>query len=100
MRKMTYHAKDNWYFERQNDGNVHIYQKSADGQNLASLNVDANMWASIVASVSIAGEDDGGFYRALEFHNDIKFHEKRKAERDEAMKVLQEFSDKFNKRER
>lgn len=64
-----FHVKDGWFFERLSDGSVHLFKKAADGyHNTAALVMDANTWASVISSMSIGGEANGGFYRALDFH--------------------------------
>lgn len=35
---------------------------------IASVTEDADSWSSIVASVSVGGEEDGRWYVAREFH--------------------------------
>ena len=68
-----FHAKDGWYFERLDNGSVHLFKKAADGyHNTADLVMDANIWASVISSVSINGEANGGFYQALDFHNKLQ----------------------------
>jgi hypothetical protein len=45
-----FHAKEGWWFRRDDDGAVAISTPTE------TVTVDANTWASIVASVSAAGE--------------------------------------------
>lgn len=68
---MAFHAKDGWYFERQPDGSVQIWQTDGDGRDHEVI-VTAETWASIVASVSLGGEENGRFYEALAFHNNSR----------------------------
>lgn len=59
------------YFERTADGAVKIVQQERSGDvalPLFEVVVDADSWASIVASVSLGGEMDGRFYEAQRFH--------------------------------
>ncbi len=85
-----FHAFDNLYFGRRTDGSVrvlklHDYQlrylptlsadmhfPEADGAVKApilDMTIPADMWASVVASVSARGEADGRFFLAKAFHN-------------------------------
>jgi hypothetical protein len=78
---MPFHWKDNWYFERREDGSVRIYHE--DSGSIPSiplddddypeydvcLDIDKDSWASIIASVSERGETAETFKEAGEFHN-------------------------------
>jgi hypothetical protein len=75
-----FHLKDGWNFGRQDDGSVVIehrnYQIDAETGKYTQLYtvntrlvVDADGWASVIASVSAGGEDHARFFAALEFHN-------------------------------
>ncbi len=68
-----FHVQDGLYFNRLEDGSVHILKMASghaeDEEILFELTVDENVWASIISSMSKAGEGDGGFYQALHFHN-------------------------------
>jgi hypothetical protein len=70
-----FHAKDNWWFKRLDDGSVRIMQ-IINKENLVDITFDANTWASIISSVSAEGEHDGRFYKALEFHNKLDTEDK------------------------
>ncbi|MEQ1891067.1 MAG: hypothetical protein ABL998_00875 [Planctomycetota bacterium] len=67
---MSYHSHSNWHWERLPDGGVRIVKI---GSTLKDVTLDehivtAETWASIVASVSKGGEENGRFYDALAFH--------------------------------
>ncbi len=73
-----FHYKDGLYFERKEDGTVRVVKtknlaemptSESDPDIIFQFLVDADSWASIVASVSKSGEADGRFYIAGEFHN-------------------------------
>jgi hypothetical protein len=78
-----FHWQNETYFGRRKDGSVRILKfpqqwtfrdgwPDADGLHegaLIDLTIPANHWGSIVASVSHAGEEDGRWYQAMEFHN-------------------------------
>ena len=60
-----FHAHDGWYFQRGDNGAVTVTNvKHAN----CTVTVDANTWASIVASVSVSGETSNTFYAALTLH--------------------------------
>lgn len=90
-----FHQRDNLFFGRMQDGGVRIVKFSApphvtllhgadavtrptDGPHadgefrevkvLLDVRITADEWASIISSMSKAGEADGGFYRALDWH--------------------------------
>lgn len=66
-----FHLNDGLFFERLPEGKVRIVQKEGGpegGTVFFDLTVDANAWASVIASMSYYGEEHFGFYRALEFH--------------------------------
>lgn len=58
-----FHAKDELYFKRANNGNVLIIL----GTSVVEL--DPDTWASAVASVSIHGDTNAAFTRALDLYN-------------------------------
>lgn len=75
-----FHLKEGWNFGRKDDGSVVIehrnYQIDAETGKYTSLYtvntrlvVDADGWASVIASVSAGGEVDNRFFSALNFHN-------------------------------
>jgi hypothetical protein len=66
-----FHWKDRVFFERTEDGSVKVTlggDWDVPGYDL--FTIDRNAWASIVASVSDKGEDNGRFYEALKFHGE------------------------------
>lgn len=62
-----FHAQDGWYFERQPDGSVKI--SAAVHRCIETTVIGPDTWASIVASVSAAGETSTRWQQAREFHN-------------------------------
>lgn len=72
-----FHLTDGLYFERLPHGQVRILKRDGaadDAPVLLNLIVDANAWASVIASMSYYGEEDYGFYRALNFHTGAPLH--------------------------
>ncbi|MDO9333540.1 MAG: hypothetical protein Q7T57_03335, partial [Dehalococcoidales bacterium] len=67
--KMAFHWKDGWYFERLEDGVVRIFHIPL-GEKVADkdIEIDANSWASIVASVTHSGENATTFGLAHNLH--------------------------------
>ena len=63
---LGFHARDGWYFHREPDGSVTIYASTPSAATRVTL--DANTWASVVASVSVTGETAETFNHALTFH--------------------------------
>lgn len=66
-----FHSSDGLYFEKLPDGGVRILKRSGsqeDSPVIFDHVLDANQWASVIASMSLHGEEDGGFYYALQFH--------------------------------
>lgn len=71
------HVKDGLYFERLPDNQVRILKKEKgtdDAPISFDMTLDANLWASVIASMSYYGEEDNGFYRALNFHRGDPIH--------------------------
>jgi 2-polyprenyl-6-methoxyphenol hydroxylase-like FAD-dependent oxidoreductase len=66
----TFHAGDGLFFQRQSDGAVRVLVTNgenplATGQNLrADFTVDADGWASVIASTSLRG-DSADVYREI-----------------------------------
>jgi hypothetical protein len=58
-----FHARDGWYFERQEDGSVKL--SAAVGRSTETLTLPANEWASVVAAVCAEGETSETYQRAL-----------------------------------
>jgi hypothetical protein len=75
---MSFHAKDGWYFDRLDGGQVRITKRvpvlSDDGEYASEravieiVELDENSWASVVASVSEKGEDRDTFDAAQRLH--------------------------------
>lgn len=76
-----FHVRDNLFFGRMSDGAVRVLKfKSAPASSPSAMLsypphlieyefiVPAASWASVVASVSLQGEDHGRFYVAQSFH--------------------------------
>jgi len=72
-----FHVKDGLFFERLPDGQVKIRKtiEKIVGSNkggapfvVLEIILTANEWASVIASMSYYGEEDNGFYRAMNFH--------------------------------
>ena len=66
-----FHLTDNLYFERLPAGGVRIFMKEdsrEDADLVFDITVDASQWSSVIASMSFYGEENYGFYRALQFH--------------------------------
>lgn len=58
-----FHAKDGWYFERQDDGSVKV--SAAVDRSTEVITLGPSTWASIVASMSAEGETSQSYQRAL-----------------------------------
>lgn len=63
-----FHAKNGWYFQREDGGSVRVTVDELDGAS-AEVTFDPDTWASIVASVSFAGEHGDGFRHIQWVHN-------------------------------
>lgn len=64
-------------FEKLSDGNVRLIVRAGvapDAEILIDETIEANIWASIIATMSYYGEEDYGFYRALNFHTGAPLH--------------------------
>lgn len=67
-----FHARDGWYFRRENDGSVRILAPDSLGPGAHQVvTLDADTWASVVASVSGGGETSESFQAARRFHDGI-----------------------------
>ncbi len=76
-----FHYRDNLFFGRNNNGSVRVLKlpnppaggrASVDGcypEAIYDISIDTHGWASIVASVSHAGEEGGRYNEARKFHN-------------------------------
>ena len=56
-------------FHRGKDGNVIVINSGT------TIEIPKNHWCSDIAQVSYHGEEDGGFYRAAQFHYGQPIHE-------------------------
>jgi hypothetical protein len=65
------HTKDGLYFERVGQGDVRIVLEK-DQYNKTEITLPADMWASVVATVSLRGEDATTWREALAQHNKAK----------------------------
>jgi hypothetical protein len=65
-----FHARDNWYFRREDDGSVRVMAPDSTGPGAHQVvTLDADTWASVVASVSRDGETTETFHAARRFHD-------------------------------
>jgi len=65
-----FHARDNWFFRREDDGAVRILAPDSLGPGAHQVvTLDADTWASVVASVSAGGETSESFQAARRFHD-------------------------------
>ncbi|WAZ20154.1 hypothetical protein STRCI_001253 [Streptomyces cinnabarinus] len=65
-----FHARDNWFFRREDDGSVRILAPDSIGPGAhQAVTLDADTWASVVASVSGGGETSESFQAARSFHD-------------------------------
>lgn len=58
-----FHAKDGWYFERLDDGSVKV--SAAVARSTEAITLGPSTWASIIASMSAAGETSQTYHQAL-----------------------------------
>lgn len=64
-----FHASGGWYFRREPDGSVRLMAPDSLGPGAHQLvTLDANTWASAVASVSAGGETAESFRAAEALH--------------------------------
>lgn len=61
-----FHVKNGLCFGKLPDGGVEIYNEG-EVPNF-TIQLTASEWASVIATMSYYGEEDYGFYRALNFH--------------------------------
>jgi hypothetical protein len=59
-----FHVQDSLVFEKMANGGVRVV---LNGSEIVPT-LDASAWASVIANMSYYGEEDYGFYRALNFH--------------------------------
>lgn len=63
-------AREGWYFQREQDGSVTIEATNVyDGEPLEFVTLDAEIWAWVVASVSLTGEHGLTFAAAPHLHD-------------------------------
>lgn len=62
-----FHAHSGWFFRREPDGSVRILAPDSQATHQV-VTLDANTWASVVASVSDTGETGETFRAALAAH--------------------------------
>ena len=69
-----FHYKEGWYFERLPNGSVKISREPQDRvinpPMVTILEIDADSWPSIVASMSVSGENAHTFQTAQKLHNE------------------------------
>lgn len=66
-----FHVKEGLFFERLPDNQVRVLKREKgtdDAPVVFDITLDADSWASVIASMSYYGEEDYGYYRALNFH--------------------------------
>jgi hypothetical protein len=64
-----FHAHSDWYFRRKEDGSVLITAPDSLGPGAHQVvTLDANTWASVVASVSASGETAETWNAARQMH--------------------------------
>lgn len=66
-----FHVNEGLYFGKTPDGGVRILKRSGNDSESPVIfdhELNANEWASVIATMSHYGEENGGFYRALQFH--------------------------------
>ncbi len=59
-----FHAKEGWYFGRQEGGSVRILTPDPE----VTILLDPDTWCSVIASVSAKGETAETFAEAEKFH--------------------------------
>lgn len=66
-----FHAKEGWFFERVDNGDVRIMLIPAGfgGQPQQKVQLSSDTWASIVATVSAKGETSESWRAAKDFHD-------------------------------
>lgn len=65
-----FHARDGWFFRREDDGSVRVLGPDSLGPGAHQVvTLDADAWASVVASVSSGGETFETFRAARSLHD-------------------------------
>ena len=87
MPRTEFHARENWFFSRGEQGEVYISVRRQDRH--VSLVLASNEWASVVAHVSEPGESNETYNHAIGFHSgeDIRAQERERL-RDRAEDLL------------
>lgn len=70
-----FHVSDGLFFERLSTGSVRIVKRETGNPDSAVVFeqiVDESAWCSVIASMSYYGEENYGYYRALNFHSGRK----------------------------
>lgn len=65
------YTNNRFSFEKLSNGKVRLIVRAGagpDAEILIDETIEANIWASIIATMSYYREEDYGFYRALNFH--------------------------------
>lgn len=66
-----FHARDGWFFRREDGGSVRIMAPDSLGPGAHQVvKLDPSTWASVVALVSAAGESGDTYRQALAFHQE------------------------------
>lgn len=63
-----YHARDGLYFARQPDGSVKVRIEPINGVP-TEVELTADTWASVIATVSARGENADTWNEARQYHN-------------------------------
>lgn len=75
LEEGMFHVVDGLYFQKLKDGAVRVL-KTAGGQEdspvIFDQTLEASQWASVIATMSYLGEEDGGFYHAMHYHTGEK----------------------------
>ncbi|MCI0553693.1 MAG: hypothetical protein L0287_22325 [Anaerolineae bacterium] len=69
-----FHLKEGWFFERLPNGSVMVTKRKDAGLEspiITRIVVLPEEWASVVAAVSAAGEFNGRWQKALDFHSGL-----------------------------
>ena len=77
VQAAPFHTHDGWCFARLPDGSVELTRRLGPDPQTGSIIegpivFTKSSWASIVSSMSLHGEADGGFAKALAFHDTPK----------------------------
>ncbi len=63
-----FHTHSDWFWSRRHDGAVVIQKRTVNGNVAEEHVLSASEWASVVATVSLQGEDADTHQRALALH--------------------------------